>query len=188
MEVVRRVTLFQASFPPLKPLRRELAPISELRVRSELLGGDLVLSGQIDLVMGLPDKLEPMRATRLAVDLKTGGAYPEFAEDMRFYALLCTLAFGRPPYRVATVFLQSMEWQAEDVTEETLDLAAARVIETATIAAALIGGATPILTAGPHCAWCPRRPTCPEARRHTGPESTGGPGAAAVRKRVAARP
>ena len=25
MEVVRRITLFQASFPPLKPLRRELA-------------------------------------------------------------------------------------------------------------------------------------------------------------------
>ena len=99
MEVVRRVTLFQASFPPLKPLRRELAPISELRVRSELLGGDLVLSGQIDLVLGLPDKLEPMRATRLAVDLKTGGAYPEFAEDMRFYALVMTLRFGVPPYR-----------------------------------------------------------------------------------------
>ncbi len=36
---------------------------------------------------------------------------------MRFYALLCTLVFGRVPYRVATVFLQSMEWQAEDATE-----------------------------------------------------------------------
>ena len=79
MEVVRRVTLFQASFPPLKPLRRELTPITEIRVRAELLGGDLVLSGQIDLVLGTPDKLEPMRATRLAIDLKTGGAYPEYA-------------------------------------------------------------------------------------------------------------
>ena len=87
MEVARRVTLFQGSFPPLKPLRRELSPISELRVRAELLGGDLVLSGQIDLVLGVPDRLEPNRATRLVVDLKTGSAYPEFAEDMRFYAL-----------------------------------------------------------------------------------------------------
>ena len=120
MEVVRRVTLFQASFPPLKPLRRELAPISELRVRAELLGGDLVLSGQIDLVLGLPDKLEPTRATRLAVDLKTGGAYPEFAEDMRFYALVMTLRFGVPPYRAASLFLESGTWQSEDVTEELL--------------------------------------------------------------------
>ena len=120
MEVVRRVTLFQASFPPLKPLRRELAPISELRVQAELLGGDLVLSGQIDLVLGLPDKLEPTRATRLAIDLKTGGAYPEFAEDMRFYALVMTLRFGVPPYRVASLFLESGEWQAEDVTEDAL--------------------------------------------------------------------
>ncbi len=95
MEVVRRVALFQGSFPPLKPLRRELSPISELRVRAELLGGDLVLSGQIDLVLGLPDRLEPNRATRLVVDLKTGSAYPEFAEDMRFYALVMTLAVRR---------------------------------------------------------------------------------------------
>jgi hypothetical protein len=99
------VTLFQGSFPPLKPLRRELAPISELRVRAELLGGDLVLSGQIDLVLGVPDRLEPNRATRLVVDLKTGSAYPEFAEDMRFYALVMTLRFGVPPYRAASLFL-----------------------------------------------------------------------------------
>ena len=140
MEVVRRVTLFQASFPPLKPLRRELAPISELRVRSELLGGDLVLSGQIDLVLGLPDRLEPMRATRLAVDLKTGGAYPEFAEDMRFYALVMTLRFGVPPYRAASLFLESGTWQSEDVTEDLLVHAADRVIGAARAAAGSVNG------------------------------------------------
>jgi len=36
-----------------------------------------------------------------AIDLKTGGAYPEYPEDMRFYALLLTLRFGVPPYRAA---------------------------------------------------------------------------------------
>jgi hypothetical protein len=82
---------------------------------------------------------------------------------MRFYALLCTLAFERPPYRVATVFLQSMEWQSEDVTEETLDLAASRVVEAATAAAELAGGAETQLTPGAHCDWCPRRATCPAA-------------------------
>lgn len=163
MEVVRRITLFQASFPPLKPLRRELAPISEMRVRAELLGGDLVLSGQIDLVLGLPDKLEPTRATRLAVDLKTGGAYPEFAEDMRFYALVMTLRFGVPPYRAASLFLESGTWQSEDVTEEMLFHAADRVVGAARAAAGLVKGREPSLQPGYYCAWCPRASTCPVA-------------------------
>jgi hypothetical protein len=163
MEVVRRVALFQGSFPPLKPLRRELSPISELRVRSELLGGDLVLSGQIDLVLGVPDRLEPTRATRLVVDLKTGSAFPEFAEDMRFYALVMTLRFGVPPYRAASLFLESGTWQAEDVTEELLHHAADRAIEAARAAAALSNGREPVLTPGAYCAWCPRAADCPMA-------------------------
>ena len=128
MEVVRKVTLFQGSFPPLRELRREMAPITELPVKAQLLGGALTLSGKIDLVLGVPDRLEPSRATRLAVDLKTGGAWPEHAEDMRFYALLMTLRFGVPPYRVASLFLDSGEWQAEEVAEETLFHAADRVV------------------------------------------------------------
>ncbi len=163
MEVVRRVTLFQASFPPLKPLRRELAPITELPVKAELLGGDLVLSGRIDLVLGLPDTLEPTRATRLAVDLKSGGAYPEFAEDMRFYALVMTLRFGVPPYRAASLFLESGTWQSEDVTEELLQHAADRVIGAARAAAGLVNGREPALRPGSYCVWCPRSSTCPVA-------------------------
>ncbi|MGZ8620728.1 MAG: PD-(D/E)XK nuclease family protein, partial [Actinomycetota bacterium] len=161
MEVQRRVELFRGTFPPLKELRRELAPISELRVRSELAGGDLTLTGQIDLVLGAPDRTDPMRATRLAIDLKTGSAYPEFAEDMRFYALLLTLRFGVPPYRGASLFLESGEWQAEDVSEVSLGRAADRVIAAARSAAALRAGREPSLTPGNHCGWCPRAPVCP---------------------------
>jgi hypothetical protein len=173
MEVVRRVTLFQGTFPPLKPLRRELAPVSEMRVRAELLGGDLVLSGQIDLVLGLADRIEPMRATRLAVDLKTGGAYPEFAEDMRFYALLLTLRFGVPPYRAASLFLESGTWQAEDVTEDTLHHAADRVIEAARAASGLLRGREAELTPGPYCGWCARSSTCPVAELPTAVPAAG---------------
>jgi hypothetical protein len=162
MDVVRRVTLFQGSFPPLKPLRKELAPISELRVRTELLGGDLILSGQIDLVLGLPDRLEPARATRLVVDLKTGGAYPEFAEDMRFYSLLMTLRFGVPPYRAASLFMEAGSWQSEDVTEEILWHAADRVIAAARSAAGR-SHREPVLTPGVWCGWCPRAAACPSA-------------------------
>ncbi len=163
MDVARRVTLFQGSFPPLKELRRDLTPISELRVRAELLGGDLVLSGQIDLLLGRPVQLEPTRATRLAIDLKTGNAYPEFAEDMRFYALLLTLRFGVPPYRVASFFLESGAWQAEEITEGTLEHAADRVIAAARSAAAILRGRSAALTPGHYCAWCPRAPACPAA-------------------------
>jgi hypothetical protein len=160
MEVVRKVTLFQGSFPPLRELRREMAPVTELPVKAQLLGGDLTLSGKIDLVLGVPDRLEPSRATRLAVDLKTGGAWPEYAEDMRFYALLMTLRFGVPPYRVASLFLDSGEWQA---AEETLFHTADRVIAAARSAGALLGGREPTLTPGSWCGWCPRAFVCPSA-------------------------
>ena len=129
-------------------------PISELRVRAELLGGDLVLSGQIDLILGLSDAIDPTRATRLAVDLKTGGAYPEFAEDMRFYALVMTLRFGVPPYRAASLFLESGTWQSENVTESLLHHAADRVIGAARAAVGLVNGREPPC-ARHYCVWCP---------------------------------
>lgn len=163
MEVVRRVTMFQASFPPLRELRRELTPIAEMPVRAELLGGALVLSGRIDLVLGSPDRLDPHRAERLAIDLKSGGAYPDHPEDLRFYALLMTLRFGVPPYRVASLYLESGEWQAEDVSEAVLTHAADRVVAAARAAAALWNGREPALNAGVYCAWCPRATVCPAA-------------------------
>jgi hypothetical protein len=164
MEVVRRTAQFQGSFPPLKDLRRELAPITEMSLRAELLGGALVLSGRIDLVLGLASKAEPHRASRLVIDMKTGGAHPEYPEDLRFYALLMTLRFGVPPYRTASFFLESGEWQPEDVTVEALQHAADRVIAAARSAAALKGGREPELTPGYYCTWCPRVAGCPAAQ------------------------
>ena len=163
MDVVRRVALFRGTFPSLRDLRSDLAPITELPAKAELLGGALTISGRIDLVLGMPRKADPNRATRLAIDLKTGGAYPEYAEDMRFYALLMTLRFGVPPYRVATLFLESGEWQSEDVNEELLIHAADRVIAAARSAAALAGGRAPKLTPGRYCEWCPRGLSCPSS-------------------------
>jgi putative RecB family exonuclease len=157
-EAAASLALFREMFPPIP---RAWQPVAEQSLRARLAGGLVVLSGRLDLVLG--------RRTRLLVDFKSGAARPAHAEDMRFYALLCTLVFDRPPYRVATIFLESMEWQSEDVTEETLDLAAARVLEAATAAAELADGARPDLTPGPHCRWCPRRATCPAAWRVAAP-------------------
>jgi hypothetical protein len=163
MEVVRRTILFEGSFPPLRELRRELSPATELSIRAELLGGALVVSGKLDLLLGAPDRLEPMRATRIAIDLKTGGAYPQYAEDNRLYALVLALRFGVPPFRVASFFLEGGTWQAEDVTEDALFHAADRVIEAARSAASMRAGREPSLTPGAWCAWCPRLQVCPAA-------------------------
>jgi hypothetical protein len=154
-EAAASLAQFRELFPPIP---RAWQPVSEQSLRARVAGGLVVLSGRLDLVLG--------RRRRLLIDFKSGDARPAHAEDMRFYALLCTLTFGRTPYRVASVFLQSMEWQAEDVTEATLDLAAHRVVETATAAAGLLAGDVPELRPGRHCSWCPRVATCPAARRH----------------------
>ncbi len=163
MDAAKTLELFRSTMPPLRRLRRELSPSTEWFVKAELLGGALVLSGSLDLVVGSFSAAEPWRASRLAIDLKTGRAWPEHAEDMRFYALLLTLRFGVPPYRVATLYLDSGEWQAEDVDERVLERAADRVVEAARTAAASDAGRRPELRPGPYCTWCPRAQTCPSS-------------------------
>jgi hypothetical protein len=161
MDSAKTLELFRSTMPPLRAMRRELSPSTEWHVRAELLGGALVLSGTLDLVVGAASNVEPSRATRLAIDLKTGRAWPEHAEDMRFYALLLAFRFGVPPYRVATLYLDSGEWQAEDVDERVLTHATDRVIAAVRAAAASDAGHPEPLRAGPYCTWCPRAGTCP---------------------------
>ncbi len=158
----RHLALFRDSFPPLQ---RRWAPQSELFMKVALAHGRIVLSGALDLVLG--------RRRRLAIDFKSGRAWPEHAEDMRFYALLLLLRTGVPPYRVATFFLDSGEWQAEDVSEQTLDRAAERVVAAARTVVELSAVRAPDLTPGPYCARCPRRALCPAAGGRVAPASTG---------------
>ena len=148
MEAAKTLELFRSTMPPLRLMRRDLSPSTEWSVRAELLGGALVLSGTIDLVLGAAIP-EPGRSSRLALDFKTGRAWPEHAEDMRFYALVLSLRFGVPPYRVATLYLESGEWQAEDVDERMLERAADRVVEAVRAAAATAAGRSVAPSAGP---------------------------------------
>jgi hypothetical protein len=164
MDAAKTLELVRSTLPPLRRMRRELAPSTEWYVRAELLGGAVLLSGTMDLVLGAASLGEPMRATRLVVDLKTGHAWPEHAEDMRFYALLLALRFGVPPYRVATLYVESGEWQAEDVELRMLERAADRVIEAIRAASASASGRSPELRPGPYCTWCPRATTCPSSQ------------------------
>ena len=159
-EGARRLALFRATMPPLK---KQWAPIPELRIKAEVARGRLVLSGAIDLCLFRPDESAPAQATRLFVELKTGASRAEFADDLRFYALLATLRFGVPPFRVATLLLDDGSYRPEDVTEDVLEAAARRVAAAVERHVELLGNRQPTLRPGAWCRWCPRTATCPEA-------------------------
>jgi hypothetical protein len=161
VQAAGRLALFRDSFPPLP---RGWDPHAEHTIRARLLRGAVVLSGSPDLVLG--------RRRRLVIDFKSGRARPELAEDMRFYALLVLLRTGVAPYRVATFFLDSGEWQAEEVDERTLDRAVDRVVRAGEAAVRARAGDPVPLSPGRHCAWCPRAIGCPVSA--AGREGTGG--------------
>jgi hypothetical protein len=148
-----RLALFRTMFPPLE---RSWQLVPEQFLAASLARRAVVLSGRVDLMLG--------RGPHLLIDFKTGEARSGYAEDMRFYALVVALGFGVAPYRVATVFCESMEWQSEEVTAEVLEWEAAPVIRAARSAALLSkNGQTPALTPGPHCRRCPRALRCPSS-------------------------
>ncbi len=160
MQALRSLEQFRASFPPVRALRRALAPVSELWLESRFARGRVRVRGKVDLLL---NPARPGRATRVLIDLKGGRARSEHPEDMRLYALLHTLRTGIPPMRVATFFLSSGEWMPEEVTESMLAHAADRVVAAAGSASRRARGDPPTLVPGPHCARCPVRARCPEA-------------------------
>jgi len=160
MQAVRSLEQFRASFPPVRALRRALAPVTELWLEARFASGRVTVRGKVDLLLNPP---RPGRATRVLIDLKGGRARSEHPEDMRLYALLQTLRTGVPPGRVATFFLSSGEWMLEDVTESTLEHAAGRVVAAVGSASRRARGDPPRLVPGAHCARCPVRERCPEA-------------------------
>jgi hypothetical protein len=141
-------------------------PRTELRLRAELCGARIVLSGKVDLVLGRAVGAE---ARCLFVDLKTGGRYPTHLDDLRFYALVQALRIGVPPFRVASYYLDSASFSAEEVTADTLEIALRRTLDGARKIVELRTAARPpTLTPGPRCRYCRVRTTCDGARAWDG--------------------
>ncbi len=140
----------------------------EHRLRAQVGTGPrgVVLSGQPDLVVRSP-RPRAGRATDLVVDLKTGRRNETGDRaDLRFYALLWTLKYRRPPFRWATFYLAEGRWVHEDFTPALLLGAVDRVVDGATRAARLRAGVAESelqLNPGGHCSFCGRRATCPVA-------------------------
>ncbi len=147
---------FWEVFPPLKPRWR---PVAENRLRAELGGSTgVVISGRVDLTLG---RAEGNRAGKVIIDFKTGAMRQHHTDDLRFYALLETLARGTPPRLLATLYLDAGQLRTEAVTEDLLTAALRRTMDgAARIAAVTIGHQDPELTPGYHCRWCPALATC----------------------------
>jgi len=154
-EATERVNMFLECFPRLEPRWR---PVAESRLRADLNGDRIVLSGKVDLTVG---RAEGVRAGKVLIDLKTGGFSPSHRDDLRFYALIETLRLGVPPRLLASYYLDGGRLLDEVVSEDTLAVAFERVVAGAEHAVALRHeGREPTLRPGAPCRWCPRRATC----------------------------
>lgn len=149
------VVQFLECFPPL---RREWRPRTDTPILVKLCGDRISLRGKPDLAFG---QARGGEAGVLIVDLKTGWSYPHHFDDLRFYALLQTLKVGVPPYRVATYYLDSATFHHEEVTVDTLEIAAGRTVDgVAKIARLLLDAGPAAITPGPACRWCRLRDVC----------------------------
>ena len=140
------------------PLRTAWRPTTEARLRTELCGGKVVLSGKADLALGAPAGNE---AGRVFVELKTGGMRPQHLDDLRLYALLETLRIGVPPRRLAVHLLDSGGLVVVDVTLDVLEAALQRTVAGVRKLLELrLGLRAPEVTANPACRWCSLRTGC----------------------------
>ncbi len=159
-EAVELVTAFSEVFPPLEARWR---PVTEARMRAEPHHGAVVLSGRPDLTLG---QARGNVAGKVLIDLKTGAVRTHHTDDLRFYALLETLARGTPPRLVATVYLDSGTIRSEPVTEDLLTAAVRRTMDgIARIAALRLVKAPAELRGGHYCRWCPALENCATGRQ-----------------------
>lgn len=158
-----KVVTFFECFPPLKS---KWVPVTEGRLRANLLGGRIVLAGRTDLSLG---RSVGTTAGKVIIDLKTGGHSASHLDDLRFYALIETLRLGTPPRLLASYYLDAGQAQPEAVTEGLLRAAVARTVDGAHLLHQLeVGAVEPQVRAGRMCRWCPVLDTCGPGRAHLG--------------------
>jgi hypothetical protein len=119
---VTRVTQFVECFPPL---RWAWHPATEAQVRWPL-DGPITLRAKADIVIGRPAGNE---SRKVLIDLKTGRIVARYREDLRFYALVETLAREVPPRAIASFSLEAGEAAVETVNEAMLRSSLRRALD-----------------------------------------------------------
>ena len=149
---------FREVWPPLE----RVEVVAEPRIRLRLAGGRVVMFGVPDVVLRSPRQDEYCRT--LVVDLKTGRPRSDHdRHELRFYALLATLADGRPPFRWATHYVTEGRSEWEDLNPDTLRVTVRRVLDSVRQAIRLAeadGDADLRLVGGAWCRFCLREETC----------------------------
>jgi hypothetical protein len=142
------VAKFRECWPPLPPA---WSPRAETAIGTDLCEGRVVLRGKVDLLLG---RAAGDTARVLVVDLKTGRPHSSHLDELRFYALVQTLRVGVPPFRVASYYLDTATFHHEDVSVDTLAIAARRTSDGVRKLVELQAGRPPTVTPGPQCGWC----------------------------------
>ncbi len=160
-DVANLLTAFLADWPPVPA---DWHPRSEFDLGANLCRRRVILSGKPDLALGRPGRVT---ARVVIVDFKTGWIRGEHREDLRFYALLETLARGVPPFRCATYYPEFGEHVVEDVTEDVLRSAVRRVVDGAErIEAVRARRRVPVARPGSACTFCADRFECEPGQAH----------------------
>jgi len=129
------------------------------RITVPLAGGQVLLSGVVDLAFGGPAHDQ---ASVCLVEIKSGTRRIEHHADLHFYALLETLRAGAPPFRVATYYTATGELDVEAIGEDVLVAATTRWM------CRLAAGGAPVPTPNPLCAWCVGLPGCVPGQERAG--------------------
>jgi hypothetical protein len=158
-----RVAGFLECFPPL---RRTWMPVTESRLRVELLDGRVSIAGRSDLTLG---RAEGTTAGKVIIDFKTGATSTTHVDDLRLYALVEALRTGVPPRLTASLYLDSGTIHTEVITEGVLDAAVARTADGIRKVHELdVGTRAPEARASRRCRWCPALATCATGRAFLG--------------------
>lgn len=153
-EAVADVESYLNLFPPLKD---SWNPSAEVWSSVAFANKGIKCNGKIDLRLG---STKGTTSSTLLIDFKTGKPTYDDMQELRFYGLLETLSYPKPPFRWANVYLGNGHIMHEDVSEEMLWVTAGRLIEATLKIAALSEGKEAELTPGDACRFCPAAETC----------------------------
>jgi hypothetical protein len=152
---ITNATTVVDGFPPIG---RGWNARAEQSYAANLGGRTIVLNARPDLAFGRPTGPD---ARSLLIDFKTGRPHQTHIDDLRYYALVFTLRWGVPPWRIATYYAVDGTWMAEDVDADVLDAAAHRLSDAILRMAEIVATNRPLgLTPHHGCNWCGLKDTC----------------------------